>query len=357
MNILIIGNGFDLAHGLPTSYRDFLKFVNLTETEICSRLQSCGLTGEESAEDAKRIKQLIKENYWINYFNNTTNYGERWVDFEGEISKRIQIMDEVRKLVNSAQKRPCSKHEVECFNEIANDYQDIYDEFEFEQNIENLDLLPTIKKKLLEDLNKLIQCLELYICQYINKIDISSKKMEWISNLHIDNVLSFNYTDTYERLYGNTHIQYHYIHGKADISNTIQSCNMVLGIDEYLTGTQKDDDNEYIEFKKFFQRIYKGTGATYKEWVHNIEEMKKIAPKAHYTPDEIYIMGHSLDVTDKDVLYEIVSNSYTKIHIYYHNQKALADQIANLVKVVGQDKLIEYTYTQNPKIEFILQPE
>ena len=28
MNILIIGNGFDLAHGLPTKYADFLKFID-----------------------------------------------------------------------------------------------------------------------------------------------------------------------------------------------------------------------------------------------------------------------------------------------------------------------------------------
>ena len=27
MNMLIIGNGFDLAHKLPTSYKDFLQFV------------------------------------------------------------------------------------------------------------------------------------------------------------------------------------------------------------------------------------------------------------------------------------------------------------------------------------------
>ena len=26
MNILVIGNGFDLAHELPTKYTDFLKF-------------------------------------------------------------------------------------------------------------------------------------------------------------------------------------------------------------------------------------------------------------------------------------------------------------------------------------------
>ena len=27
MNILMIGNGFDLAHGLPTKYGDFLLFA------------------------------------------------------------------------------------------------------------------------------------------------------------------------------------------------------------------------------------------------------------------------------------------------------------------------------------------
>ena len=28
MEILMIGNGFDLEHGLPTKYADFLDFVN-----------------------------------------------------------------------------------------------------------------------------------------------------------------------------------------------------------------------------------------------------------------------------------------------------------------------------------------
>lgn len=28
MNILVTGNGFDIAHGLRTSYSDFLEFVN-----------------------------------------------------------------------------------------------------------------------------------------------------------------------------------------------------------------------------------------------------------------------------------------------------------------------------------------
>ena len=29
MNILIIGNGFDIAHGIPSSYKNFLDFVGI----------------------------------------------------------------------------------------------------------------------------------------------------------------------------------------------------------------------------------------------------------------------------------------------------------------------------------------
>lgn len=34
MNILVIGNGFDLAHGLPTKYEHFLEFVKVIRQVI-----------------------------------------------------------------------------------------------------------------------------------------------------------------------------------------------------------------------------------------------------------------------------------------------------------------------------------
>ena len=71
---------------------------------------------------------------------------------------------------------------------------------------------------------------------------------------------------------------------------------MVIGIDEYLDGAVKENDNEYIQFKKFFQRIYKATGCDYVDWLEKI----KPRPAERYCPDEtnIYIYGHSLDATD-----------------------------------------------------------
>ena len=45
--------------------------------------------------------------------------------------------------------------------------------------------------------------------------------------------------------------------------------------------------------------------------------------------------------------------SYARTHIVYHNKKALADKIANLVKVIGQDRLIEKTYAEKTQIDFV----
>ena len=63
-----------------------------------------------------------------------------------------------------------------------------------------------------------------------------------------------------------------YIHGRVKLLNTMENNNMVLGIDEYLTDERKNKETEFIAFKKFYQRIYKGTGCKYKDWVETIQE-------------------------------------------------------------------------------------
>ena len=109
MNILVIGNGFDLAHGLPTSYKEFLKFV-LESEDMCSRFQKNGLGAKESASAAAEIKEMIKDNFWINHFEKVSECGENWIDFETEISKVIQEIDAVRKLINEARRNPMEEN-------------------------------------------------------------------------------------------------------------------------------------------------------------------------------------------------------------------------------------------------------
>lgn len=63
MNILIIGNGFDLAHRLPTQYSDFLDFVKAYKESADGRyLDVIG------AFRKSEIEELIKGNVLIDYF-------------------------------------------------------------------------------------------------------------------------------------------------------------------------------------------------------------------------------------------------------------------------------------------------
>lgn len=87
MNFLVIGNGFDLAHGFDTQYKDFLKYVN---------------NFIDNPEDVKyesinkdEFHQLIKNNIWIEYFDKVTIH-QNWVDFESEISKYVRFFDVLR---------------------------------------------------------------------------------------------------------------------------------------------------------------------------------------------------------------------------------------------------------------------
>ena len=56
-----------------------------------------------------------------------------------------------------------------------------------------------------------------------------------------------------------TDVDCDHIHGKADINNNIESDNMVLGIDDYLNEDEKFTNTNFIEFKKYYQRLIKGT--------------------------------------------------------------------------------------------------
>ena len=130
----------------------------------------------------------------------------------------------------------------------------------------------------------------------------------------------------------------------------------MIGIDEYLQGQDKDLDNEYIEFKKFYQRIFKGTRNAYTRWLitsnsYVIDAFQKSRSKVHPQVN-VYFYGHSLDVTDKDILRQLLTSEWVTATIFYHSKEALGSQIANLVKVIGEEELIERTGGPERRIVF-----
>lgn len=188
-----------------------------------------------------------------------------------------------------------------------------------------------------------------------------------------DHVLSFNYSDTYEKIYGKEKkIKYDYIHGKANINKNVKTSNLVLGIDEYLNDERKDSELEFLVFKKFYQRVYKSTDNDYLNWIDRIRDeyanyienknnmlelyrnshnsvMKHIylvSAKEKIPKHNLYIFGHSLDITDRDVLRLFICNDNVQTKIFYYREneedkRTLGRLIKNLIQIIGQEELIK----------------
>ena len=377
--ILLIGNGFDLAHGLPTSYKDFLDFCKMvrelytypiidneynqkklidwnTDKTIKSKLLECYENRKNCFEDkittqCKELDELydcIKENVWINYFlEREKSIGENWIDFESEISNVVQAIETLKGYIERDEDvlkiKDTKQKTIIYFLKIAKkSLQDVFNLKRIDGFIEDISI----------ELDKLIRSLEIYICEFVNEIDII-KENDDIKTITPDYVLSFNYSNTYERIYGQSkEVTYDYIHGKADIENNVDTCNLVLGIDEYLED-DKNDKLEFIAFKKFYQRIYKSKDSTYMKWV---EQIKKYPEVNH----NLFIFGHSLDKTDRDILKLLICNDNVTTKIYYYrknknDKKELGKLIKNLVRIMGQDELISRTMGEHKTIEFIPQ--
>ena len=299
MNILLIGNGFDLAHGLPTKYTDFLEFVKMIkiikEKNIfndgfaisdagCNvdngklhqdiRLTILNKANNNKLEgDSKELIDCINNNIWIEYFLQCDSFlKENWIDFESEISRIIKIIDNdihsnggldtvVRNIsedffanyfLDNLDERVQMRDEA-AFIKYAglpvSEQSKYVEQYRQDNPVEPLKEEITYDKLieiLEEDLNKLIRALEIYICEYVEKINIIEKSPD-IDKEEIDFILSFNYTHIFSKLYSVSSQSkkeiadpFDYLHGEAKINNVIETNNMVLGIDEYLPKKRKN---------------------------------------------------------------------------------------------------------------------
>lgn len=301
-------------------------------------------SADDKSDRVKHIERMIElssKNIWFEWFQEQLNVHPNWVDFESEISRVVQ---EVEKLI------PLIPLKIEKIARMPS-YQRLINKIIFAGKASDKDItlaeIETKKGKMLTDLNNLIRCFEIYLEDLVKNIDISQLSLD-IYNLNIDKILSFNYTNTYQKLY-DPNVECAHIHGKADINNDTKSNNMVLGIDDYLKGEEKFTNTNFIEFKKYYQRLIKGTNCDYKKWIDEINQTKS------FTKHNVYIFGHSLASTDRDVLLDFIENEKTIITIYYNNSNQYSDQICNLVHLIGPDKLNEWVHQAKPKIKFVKQ--
>lgn len=410
--ILILGNGFDLAHDLPTKYSHFLEFcrrvvkiwtwrLDAREYAISSfekqwienwvtdeSIVTAIVTAFENrvimfdVQDAPKVKSdnlelseihnLLDDNVWYNYFIElyTSNQmkGENWIDFESEIRFIIKAVDEkTLSLTNYWD-------DVITYNIRASRDSKIdrfYKELKFIKYKQKKGLpeeyFPTVKdfrEKAFEDLTRLTRALEIYLTAFVEKIPIEKmKRIPEIEDLNPDYVINFNYTNTYQKVYKK---EAYHIHGKADVDHSVEDNNMVLGIDEYWTGNEQDEKTNFTIFKKFAQRIQKHTGNESYRYLEEIQSQFAVkrnvwsdfVDKTRNHPEGVsyvYVFGHSLDVTDKDILSGFIGDDATSVTIYCMDKGTEGELIANTIRLITEEKLLKKVNHVPTKLRYVIQ--
>ena len=352
MDILIIGNGFDLAHGLKTSYKDFLDFCK----------EQMKASNPVTYFDYKRC---LKTNLWMKHFiERQKQPGDTWIDLENEILNIVKIINKHPTATNSGTVSLFCPQVLTCnLSELSfsfNQFKDKY--FRRPNNIKckatnNYEILSPSNNNLYEvyfekpryfinflydQLREFTKAFEQYLSNEIMTKLVRDDK--YILTLPTSNtrlcVLSFNYTDTCFKLYDHSRnpnteysIETIFIHGKVQNSN---DCGLVLG-----TKTFKSSDDyaaispDFNIFKKHYQRHKYGTIESYQDL------LKKLINQEQKNKPVFHIIGHSLEETDHKILRHILTaNKNATIKIYYHSEDAQEKMMRNIDDIIGEDEVM-----------------
>ena len=477
-NILILGNGFDLAMGRKTSYEDFLRFSNAvhllfsyvirdielsdsnlinivekklshfileldelvlaeTDDDFCDEQESYrnlsdskkhGLLSEKLSSkllsfrddlntflkyndfsngafqreilneikewNTKQTKCLdfdiptifgllsqscekgavwlskIHDNLFINYISkNKQHLGKNWSSIELVISDIAEAIREI-KLNTESLSRIFSAEDCVELESIKNSFRfkENYMAYQFVcdsiytmkigyHSATPMRLIDDFNENVIGALEQITEYLEFYL-SYLDKLDfekdslvINNKSiLSSVPNIKSAKVITFNYTDTANKLLGIPKDNTHFIHGKINFlreENTINT--MVFGIEDKESDLESIN-SDLIPYQKFYQRAVKETGNYYERFFELTRDGLDPIPK------NIVVFGHSVDPLDKEIFLKCFNlakksgNKYKFIFSYRDNW-AKRSIIKNLAIILGKQKLISLTAEQ--KIAFV----
>lgn len=291
--LFILGNGFDLASGLPTRYSDLKKWfknnhdlnydkydkiVNEeTFFELTIPSKSIGRHGEEEygEEDLAPFFYVL-----IAYANSEDN---TWNSFE----------------------RNLSKLPYDGFDD--NNYydgDDLIKEAEYAEDIGS-----ELAEAFVYSINK-------YFSEWVNSIHLSQnlQKKKLIVQNTGSTFLTFNYTSVLEDIYKIPETQICHIHGYVKDENN----QLVIGYRDNVSENDYDDDYDPLrigyylnEAKEELKKPVKKIILKYSTFFQNLGIL-----------DEIYIIGWDMknpDFVDAPYLHEIVTKHTTKKTVIYFN--------------------------------------
>lgn len=362
MNVLMLGNGFDLNYKLPTKYINFLNTVkyisesNLTDVKTvgdiwgAEELQQIdkdiaeSYTQHQAVYDSAMLEQdvlnklseLAKNNMLFSYLLNSFNRDVGWIDFEKEISvvlHAFQILLKNERPIFSKSKFSESKvdqYVISYFNffyqianqniaidtcRVNNEYIVTYPQGSNNRVIDKEKIISTLETELInlaEGLKIYLQCFVENVVKDMCKYK-SLKPLPALTNAQL--VVTFNYTSTYEQVYKGENVCH--IHGNV-------KDRIILGINPDEADDISTVDTSFVRFKKYYQRVMHRSDVDYLEWVTREQQVISLL-----------VMGHSLDVTDQDIIMQMF-DAAKDITILYYSEQSQSALITNLIKMYGK---------------------
>ena len=228
MDILLLGNGFDLYHKLPTKYINFLNTVkflqeNFNETDmqtigkVFNDERLYGIDGgikecyekyyttysnfPLNIETTKKLIELADKNVWFKYLSQLINKDITWIDFEKEIEKVVRAFEHYfeNEYIEKLNFSDLFAHEVNIMHIFNFFYYVVEEDFvgdtkmhRWELNEQFMVQNPLNKKSYLSKdkvisflYNQLIELAEMLKLYLRNFVDVVVEKLKSINNLHI----------------------------------------------------------------------------------------------------------------------------------------------------------------------------
>ena len=372
--ILITGNGFDLYHGLPTKYGHFMAIMMTIEDcnfdkdvifdELFSKIfkvkygRDYDLILEKfnienivyEHKIIEEIRLLLKGNSWYQYFKSALEL-KTWIDFENEIESVLNLTYDVINFANKKRILPkiiykldnetaYLNYRIKEFNILLFNEEDIFTFYVDEKNINSREKkidTDKILDELVESLEQFTSIFKFYLDLIVRSLSTNIKKKYSFPFDSIDLIFTFNYTQIIEDVYNFDKLKIVYLHGNL-VSN-----NLVLGISEV---NKIIKENKSYGFTKNYQRIIKKTNNKFISYANkdNLEEFV------------FYIIGHSLDISDKNYILRLFNflesdkQELSKIYIFYYNEQDHKTKLNNLFNIVDNDLLVDLN--QNKRLLF-----
>jgi len=368
MKILVIGNGFDLAHYLPTSYNHFMgvmaaieKLPKQIDSDLFDGVLFGDLFGElikqEKQEDKKdwyffdRMKQLytvenmkfdrqvvdsfkrmLNENTWYAYFRQHLAEIETWIDFETKIGEALEVFDSVngkfyeKKIERGSDFEPLNHHtstksyiylgdkHTRCSKVFGILKEDIADEESYSSRFSDRYLDSRYKElkfdlvlaDIQSSLSQFAIIFDLYLSIIISAFIPRRTFIDPDKTFQGQKLLySFNYTQTFKKLYTGYQADIGVEYLHGEAGN--KDKKLVLGVSKLSTDGLKK--HKAYGFVKYHQKLFNNTDYQFLKENRAVQEViKTFNPNSSLSESvNITIWGHSLDISDEDYIKEIFS--------------------------------------------------